>query len=282
MRAARPHPDALVYEAAPGTAAAPLPDAHRPRRPDHSVLYRLVAQHWPAYLADRRARDPDGAGVPRFIEDAFESFLRCGILSYGFVRVRCDECHQDSLIGFSCKKRGFCPSCTARRMHDEAAFLVDQVFPRVPVRQWVFTFPRPLRLALFFDHRLATEVLDVCLRVVFSWQRKKARALGLDLRAPARSQSARNAAVSFLQRVGSDLRPNLHFHCLLPDGVFARPADSTDPDARPVFHPIDPPSDDDVRDLLRTVLRRVLHLLRRRGRLSDDGALTVLASDDAP
>ena len=46
--------------------------------------------------------------------------------------------HHDFLVAFSCKGRGFCPSCTGRRMADTAARLVDGVFSvGVPVRQWV-------------------------------------------------------------------------------------------------------------------------------------------------
>lgn len=39
-------------------------------------------------------------------------------------------------VAFSCKRTGFCPSCT-RRMSDSAAHLVDEVLPDVPIRQWV-------------------------------------------------------------------------------------------------------------------------------------------------
>ena len=50
------------------------------------------------------------------------------------------------LLAFSCKKRGFCPSCVGRRMSDVAAHLVDEVFPEeVPMRQWVCSLPWALR-----------------------------------------------------------------------------------------------------------------------------------------
>ncbi len=52
---------------------------------------------------------------------------------------------------FSCKRRGFCPSCGARRMAETAALLSDEVFPDVPLRQWVISFPFPLRY-LFAAH----------------------------------------------------------------------------------------------------------------------------------
>jgi len=58
-----------------------------------------------------------------------------------FSRVRCETCHEERLVAFSCKRRGFCPSCGARRMAESSALLVDEVFPHQPVRQWVLSFP---------------------------------------------------------------------------------------------------------------------------------------------
>ena len=55
-----------------------------------------------------------GAEVPRFIKDECDAFLECGILAHGFLRLRCAECGHDKLLAFSCKRRGFCPSCGAR------------------------------------------------------------------------------------------------------------------------------------------------------------------------
>ncbi len=62
-----------------------------------------------------------GAGMPEFVEDEFEAFLECGILAHGFMRLRCAECAYEKLVAFSCKRRGFCPSCGARRMAQTCA-----------------------------------------------------------------------------------------------------------------------------------------------------------------
>jgi hypothetical protein len=67
---------------------------------------------------------------------------------------------------FSCKKRGFCPACGARRMAETVAHLVDSVIPRVPVRQWVLLFPIPLRLLFAAHPELLTPVLQIIHRVV--------------------------------------------------------------------------------------------------------------------
>jgi Transposase zinc-binding domain len=82
--------------------------------------------------------------LPEFVKDECDAFLECGILAHGFLRLRCAACTHEKLVAFSCKRRGFCPSCGARRMAETAAHLVDYVIPRVPVRQWVLSFPIPL------------------------------------------------------------------------------------------------------------------------------------------
>src|SRR5207302_6031574 len=51
----------------------------------------------------------------------------------------------EMLLPFSCKRRGFCPSCAGRRMVQTAAHLVERVIPWVPIRQWVVSVPIPLR-----------------------------------------------------------------------------------------------------------------------------------------
>ena len=88
-------------------------------------------------FARSRAGLRDGEGLPRFVEQEFRDFLRCGCLAAGFARFRCTACGLDRFVPFSCKGRGFCPSCGGRRMAERAAHLVDHVLPPVPVRQWV-------------------------------------------------------------------------------------------------------------------------------------------------
>jgi len=89
-----------------------------------------------------------GASLSQFVKDEFDAFLACGMLAQGFLRVRCADCGHDKLVGFSCKRRGFCPSCGARRRAQIAAHLVEHVIPRVPVRQWVLSLPCPTRVPL--------------------------------------------------------------------------------------------------------------------------------------
>ena len=60
-------------------------------------------------------------------------------------------------------------------MAERAASLVDEVLPRVPVRQWVLSLPYRLRYLLAWDHALARAVLGVYVRVLLGFQRHRAR-----------------------------------------------------------------------------------------------------------
>ncbi|SEU39285.1 transposase zinc-binding domain-containing protein [Stigmatella erecta] len=53
--------------------------------------------------------------LPRYVERDFARYLECGGLSHGFARVRGEGRKVELLVAFSCKGRGLCPSCTAKR-----------------------------------------------------------------------------------------------------------------------------------------------------------------------
>jgi hypothetical protein len=108
--------------------------AYRPRSAEASLLHLVIRQHLDDFLRAAAAR-ADGARLPEFIAREFREFLACGVLAHGFARVRCGHCAFERLVPFSCKGRGFCPSCGGRRMTERAARLVDEVLPVVPVRQ---------------------------------------------------------------------------------------------------------------------------------------------------
>ncbi|MBA3564841.1 MAG: transposase zinc-binding domain-containing protein [Gammaproteobacteria bacterium] len=80
--------------------------------------------------------------------------------------MRCESCHAEKLVAFSCKRRGFCPSCGGRRMAETAALLIDEVLPRQPVRQWVLSLPFALRYLLATRPEMLTRVLGIVYRAI--------------------------------------------------------------------------------------------------------------------
>ena len=86
--------------------------AYKRHQPEQTLLYQLVEAHYPALLNQLAQQ---GKSLPAHVHREFEAYLKCGRLEHGFLRVRCDTCHFERLVAFSCKKQGFCPSCGARR-----------------------------------------------------------------------------------------------------------------------------------------------------------------------
>ena len=144
-------------------AAAALSPGYDRHQPEQTLLYQLVKQYYPAFKA---SLEEQGQNLPSYVQREFDDFLRCGRLEYGFLRVRCEDCHHERLVAFSCKRRGFCPSCGARRMAESAALLVDEVFPEVPIRQWVLSFPFQLRFLLARYPELMGKVLGIVYRTL--------------------------------------------------------------------------------------------------------------------
>lgn len=232
--------------------------AYRRRQPDSRALYQAVLRGVPQFFA---AAEEQGAVVPRFVERELLGYLRCGKLEHGFVRVACADCQFDRLVAFSCKGRGLCPSCGGRRMAELAIHLSERVLPRVPVRQWVLSLPPPLRYMAAYDTKLSSLILGHFTKSIFRWQRHEAqRRYGL------RSVSeAHSGAVTVIQRFGSAVNLNLHYHTLSPDGVFV----STEDEPTPRFRQLGEPSEEAVEEIAWQSCQGVLDALRRTGRWTD-------------
>ena len=165
-------------------------------RPATTLLYQIVQEYWPEFQAELATQ---GKYLPAYIAQEFEAYLQCGRLEHGFLRVRCETCHDEKLVAFSCKRRGFCPSCGARRMADSAALLVDEVLPHQPMRQWVLSFPFPLRFLLASQPAVMGKVLGIVYRTIATYLTRKAGYT---------KATAQTGAVTLIQRFGSALNLN--------------------------------------------------------------------------
>jgi hypothetical protein len=75
-----------------------------------------------------------------FVERTFDVFLSCGDVRTGFAWLECMHCPSShTIIPFSCGSRGFCPTCGGRTMVSQSMRWVNDVFPKVPVRQCVLS-----------------------------------------------------------------------------------------------------------------------------------------------
>ena len=227
------------------------------------MLYRLVQQHAATFFAQAEAAA--GADLPQFVKDEFDAFLECGILAHGFLRLHCGDRGHDKLVAFSCKRRGFCPSCGARRMAQTAAHLVDHVIPHVPVRQWVLSLPIPLRLLLAAQPKLMMPVLQVVHRVITRFLLKQAG---------AKAGEADSGAVTLIQRFGSAANLNVHLHCLVLDGVYRCGTEGT-----PEFVEVPSPTDGALQAVLHKIITRMMKLLTRRGVLVEEEGSTYVADN---
>lgn len=171
-----------------------------------------------------RAHD---ASLPRFVRDALAAYASCGEFANGLVRLACGRCKSERLVAFTCKTRIVCASCGARRMTDLAAHLVDEVLPFVPIRQWVLTVPFALRFAMAVRGDVVRAVRRALIAAIAArLQERRALARGRDALAEergrcTRSESPRSGAVVVTQRFGSGLNLHVHFHVLVPDGLFS-------------------------------------------------------------
>ena len=159
----------------------------------------------------------------------------------------------------SCRKRGFCPPCGARRMADSAAHLVDHVFPDRSARQWVLSVPYQLRFLFAAQPQVITKVLAIVHRVISTWLIKRA---GLTVKS-----GAQTGAVTLLQHFGSALNAHLHFHMVYIDGVFDRQGH---------FHPLKGPTLGDLDSITHQIAQRVSRYLEKAGYLVRDAESAYL------
>lgn len=184
------------------------------REPEKTLLYKIINEFYSQYLLHLA---DEGRTLPQYIQKEFDDYLKCGLLEYGFLRVRCEDCHHEKMVAFSCKHRGLCPSCCAKRMIENAALLLDAVLPYEPMRQWVLSVPFPLRF-LFSSHlHVMGKVLRIVCRTISTYLIKKSG---------FHKKMARTGEITLIQRFGSALNLNIHFHMLFLDGVHVDDANS--------------------------------------------------------
>jgi hypothetical protein len=196
-----------MYRCARWEAAKGKLQHYRRREPEASALYQAVYHGRDKLALVWEERFQATYGVLRQeVLVAFDAYLNCGLLQHGAARVYCDACKHSLLVAFSCKKRGVCPSCSAKRAVMFAEHLYEQVVKDTPARHIVFTIPKRLRVYPRYDRAVG----DVLFRAAWSSIRQILGCAG-----------AIPAAVLTLQCSGEALNFHPHLHGCLADGLFA-------------------------------------------------------------
>ena len=235
-------------------------------------LHALLREHLGTFLA-RFEDEHGGRRLPSYVIDELRAAIRCGDPRFGVCRIHCPSCDGDLLVPFSCKGRGFCPAYGGRRMAEAAAHLTDRVIPFVPVRQWVLSVPWPLRFAMARDKKLCRAIARAFLRAVSSAYVRKARrdpSIASSTpeppgSGPLGSLRIQTGAINFVQRFGSSLALNIHFHALFLDGLHV----TTGVHGNTEFIPAPPLEPVEVQRVHRDIARRITRVLRSFG-LSED------------
>lgn len=127
------------------------------RYPEESALYRIVFHYRQQFEYSREELFSTRYGVLRDeVLQAFDRYLDCGILKHGCALACCEnaQCNHSMLIAFSCKHRGACPSCQAKRTVIFAENLHENVLLHHPHRHAVFSIPKRLHIYFRFDRKL--------------------------------------------------------------------------------------------------------------------------------
>jgi hypothetical protein len=190
---------------------------YRQRHPEHTAFYRVFFYYFDSFLREYENRFAKEYGYFRpVIQDVVEKYLDCGNPMCGFARIRCPDCGEERLLMFSCKTRGFCPSCHAKRREEWGEWMREELLLDVPHRQVVFTVPKMLRLFFRYKRKLLN---SLCLSAVRSLVKFLHTATGLELMP---------GVVGVIQTFGNRINFHPHIHVLMteggttPDGVFHR------------------------------------------------------------
>ena len=238
------------------------------RSPESTLLYKVVRENLRSF---EDLCQVEGKALPSYVRKEFDAFLRCGVLAYGFLRLRCNDCKRERFVAFSCKKRGFCGSCGARRMSETASHLSDNVFPKSAIiRQWVLSMPVPLRFLCARNSKLQGKILRLVNKVI-------AEIIKGSLNSNA-SENLEAGAVTLIQRFGGHVNLNVHFHMLHVQGTWEVAANGN----TVTFHAAPNPTNEEIAECVEKIARGTLRILKRMTLLETDehGHNVITKSDE--
>ncbi len=178
------------------------------RRPEETPLYRIIYHYREQFEYSWEELFSERYGILRHeVLRALDRYLDCGIIKHGCALACCENerCNHSMLIAFSCKRRGVCPSCQAKRAVLFAENLDQNVLLPHPHRHLVFSIPKRLRIYFRFDRRLFSHLYRAAWE---TWSDYIEAIL----------PGAKPGAVMALHSAGSLLNWHPHIHTIALDG----------------------------------------------------------------
>ncbi len=177
------------------------------RSPEQSPLYRVVYHYREQFEYSWDDMFSERYGVLRDeVLEAFDKYLNCGILRHGCAFACCEKCNHSQLIAFSCKRRGVCPSCQAKRAVLFAENLHENILLPYSHRHLIFSIPKRLRVYFRFDRKLFSALY----RAAWETWSEYVQAL---------IPGSKPGAVMALHSAGTLLEWNPHIHTLALNGA---------------------------------------------------------------
>jgi hypothetical protein len=155
-------------------------------------------------------------------------------------------------------------------MAETAAHLVDHVLPHKNIRQWVLTFPVPIRLCLAVRPKVMARALEISHLVTSQYYRNKT---GLG------AKNSKSGAVTLIQRFGGSLNLNIHFHQLFVDGCY----ELSDKNEPVDFWVASPPTVKEIEEVLAKIIHKLTKYLERQKIIikdDNDGGFQIPIPDD--
>jgi len=224
---------------------------YKRRCPETTNLYRIIYQERDNLELYWEERFQSDYGVLRdCVTETLDSYLNCGILAHGFAQADCESCEHSMVVAFSCKRRGVCPSCAAKRALIFSDTLHEEILPKVPQQHVVFSLPKRLRIYFKYSRKLNGLLLQA------AWD-------SISELAKALVPEGDTGAVLVMQTAGDSLNFNPHVHGIMAAGVF------TDRGFVPVKW--------DQERLTELLAHKVLTALRDKGLLSPEQAQQIMS-----
>ena len=235
--------------------AEALKGVYKPRNPQSTSFYQLVEDHGERLKNVYSDRYEHQFGYYRSITEKVSfRYLDCGVLRHGFARIRCDQCHNEYLLAFSCKTRSFCPSCHAKRSVVFSEWVCDEVMEPVTHRHYVFSIPKILRTYFRYNRKLLGRLSRCAYETVKEMMQA---AMGDNAAVPG--------MIAAIQTFGSDIDWHPHLHCLVTNGAFT-------PDG--TFHAMEILSPSIIMEIFQ---HKVFRMLLKEGLITEERVRLILS-----